>query len=259
MRRNNKPTTTRRASNQAAASTLQGYRNTNRTARTDATRRAAPYTPRAPPASMYQQGPEIKAIDIPSAAYVLRNPGTASNIILLNGVQTGAGFFNRVGSRIEMKSLHFRGPLTALATGVQTHGRILIVYDRQPTGALPVIADILQARDQAGAATTTSVSEINLDNRDRFTIIRDMTFFLPSQTYTAAVLTNGPNYPTDSNDYDINEFVKLKGLTTHFKSSTNPTAIADISTGALYACFVSGGTDSAWNTSMGFRLRYNDV
>jgi len=257
MRRNAKPTTTRRASTQAAANTMQGYRSTNRAARTDATRRT--YVPRAPPASMYAQGAEIKAIDIPSAGYAFRNPATATGVALLNGVQAGAAFFNRVGSRIEMKSLHIRGNIVPAATGISTAGRLLIVYDRQPAGALPVVADVLQARDQAGAATTTNASEINLDNRDRFTIVRDLNVYFPAQTYTAGVLTNGPAFPGQDQELDVNIFIKLKGLSTHFKSSTAPTAIGDIATGALYVMFVSGGTDSSWNFNGGFRLRYNDV
>lgn len=204
---------------------------------------------------------EIKAIDIPSASYAFRAPATASNIILLNGVQTGTGFFNRIGGRIEMKNLHVRGIVNPILTGTDSILRLLIVYDRQPTPAsgLPVISDILQARDQAGAATTTGQSEINLDNRDRFAILRDYQLFGPSCTYTAGVLTNGPQYPGSDQQNDVNIFIKLKGLLSHFKSTANPTTIADITTGALYAAFVLGaGVDSSWQFTGGFRLRFED-
>lgn len=212
---------------------------------------------RAPPAAFFPMGNEIKAIDIAPADYPFRTAATNSTI-LLNGVQTGAAFYNRVGSRIELRSLHIRGFVNYKATSVAQTARLLIIYDRQPVGALPVISDILQSRDQTGTATTASASEINLDNRDRFAIVRDMQLFIPPCTYAAGVLTNGPNFPSDEDQqWDINTFIRLKEMGTHFKSSTNPTAIADIATGALYACFVSS-QDNTVQASVGFRLRYHD-
>lgn len=212
------------------------------------------------PAYFSASGTEIKAIDIPQTTYPFRNPTTASNIVLLNGVQTGAAFYNRVGSRIEMKSIHIRGQVTNAITAVQGGVRMLLIYDRQPAGSLPVISDILQSRDQTGAAATTGCSEINLDNRDRFAIIRDTKLFTPSVTNTANVLTNGPQYPGSDTLFDIDHFVKLKNLVTHFKSSSNPTVIGDIATGALYAAFLtsSGGNDSCWLFNGGYRLRFGD-
>jgi hypothetical protein len=210
------------------------------------------------PAYFNSRGVEIKAIDIASTTYLFRSPVTTSNVVLLNGVQTGAAFYNRVGSRIEMKNLHIRGSIYNTSTTQTTALRMLVIYDRQPVGTLPVISDILQSRIQDGTPSTSAYSEINLDNRDRFAIIRDMQYYAPSVTNTAGVLTNGPSFPgQDSQQWDVNEFIKLKGLTTHFKSSTAPTAIGDIATGALYCCFVSG-IDSVYTASIGFRLRYGD-
>jgi len=217
------------------------------------------YAQKPLPGNFVPTGAEIKAIDIALAAYNLKQPSVASNIILLNGIQAGTGFFNRVGARTEMKNLHIRGIIQNQATSVQESlARILIVYDRQPVGALPIIADILQSRSQVGTASTSGMSEINLDNRDRFVIIRDMEFFLPTCTNTAGVLTNGPAFPGDGTPFEINEFIKLRGLGTHYKSTSNPTTIADIATGSLYAAFVSEGTDATWTATVGFRLRYND-
>lgn len=219
-----------------------------------------PFRGPSAPAAFTSLGAEIKAIDIPSASYLFRVPATASNIILLNGIQTGTGFFNRVGSKVEMKNLHVRGYILNSATATISMGRILIVYDRQPTPAagLPVISDILQTRDQTGAATTAGSSEINLDNRDRFAILRDYEVYLPPVTNTAGVLTNGPQFDYEGESMAVNIFLKLKGLTTHFKSTSNPTTITDIATGALYACFVNAGSDSTWAATLDFRLRYHD-
>jgi len=211
------------------------------------------------PGMFQPTGTEIKAIDIPLATRTFRLPSAASNIILLNGIQAGTGFFNRVGSRIEMKNLHIRGTIQNSATAVAAQQlRILVIYDRQPTGALPVISDILQTRDQAGAATTSGLSEINLDNRDRFVILRDYNVFAPTVTNTAGVQTNGPQYPGEDNTLDLNLFIKLKGLGTHYKSTSAPTTITDIATGALYCAFTCDQTDNSWISINSFRLRYDD-
>jgi len=215
--------------------------------------------PKNLPAAWQPSGQEIKAIDGAFTNYTFRTPAAASNIVLLNGVQTGAAFYNRVGSRVEMKNLHLRGYLYNAATSLTTNLRLLVIYDRQPTGGLPTISDILQSRDQTGATATTGDSEINLDNRDRFVILRDKQFYAPSCTNTAGVLTNGPQFPgNDDGQWDINIFIKLKGLGTHYKSSSNPTTIADISTGAMYMCFVASQSDSCWSANLQYRLRYED-
>lgn len=215
--------------------------------------------PRQAPAVFRATGSEIKAIDIAKASYNFKNVAAPPVINLLNGVATGAGFFNRVGSRIEGKSLHIRGNIVNILTSVEGYMRMIVIYDRQPNGALPALTDILQSRDQAGTAATTSVSEINLDQRDRFVVLRDKQWHVPSVTLAVGVQTNGPQYPGMDQEWDINEFIKLKGLTTHFKSSSAPTTIADINTGAIYMAFFTDATTDAYSAIVGIRYRYGDV
>lgn len=210
------------------------------------------------PGALRLTGSEIKAIDIAATAYTFQQVGTPPTLTLLNGIQVGAGFFNRIGSKVEMKSLHIRGQLFNLATTVQDYLRVIIFYDRQPNGAAPTFADLMQSRDQAGTATTSAKSEINLDQRDRFVILRDRQWQAPSVTLTAGVQTNGPNFPGMDQEWDINEFIKLNDLTTHYKSSTNPTTIADINSGALYMTLVSDQAAGKWQYVVGFRLRFGD-
>lgn len=209
------------------------------------------------PAAWQPVTTEIKAVDGIVSNYLFRTPPNTS-IALLNGIQTGAAFYNRVGSRVEMKNLHLRGYIQSAATSVTTNLRMLVVYDRQPTGALPVVSDILQSRDQTGATATNGDSEINLDNRDRFIILRDKQYYAPPCTNTAGVLTNGPSFPSTDQEWDINEFIKLKGLGVHFKSSSSPTTVADIATGAVYVMFVSTTSDSCWNVNLLWRTRFYD-
>lgn len=211
------------------------------------------------PAAFQPTGSEIKAIDIVGAVYPFRGPATATGIILLNGIQTGTGFYNRVGSRVEMKNLQIKGNVEAgAANNDGALLRFLIVYDRQPTGALPTVSDILQDRSQAGTSNTTGSSGINLDNRDRFTIIRDMCYETPVTTITAGTASFTTSMSGNSRNLAVNEYIKLKGLGCHFKSTSSPATIADIATGALYALFVTNGNDSAWDFAGCFRLRYED-
>jgi len=217
------------------------------------------YSAKSTPAYM-SSGPrasEIKAIDIVETTSAFITAATGPVVALLNGVQTGAGFFNRVGSKIEMKNLHFRGLIINTATAVQDQGRIFVVYDRQPTGSLPTFTTMFQNRDQAGTATTTGIAEINLDNRDRFSILRDYSVVLPSVTNTAGVLTNMA-FPGMDLQYDVNFFVHMKEFVAHYKSTSNPCTIADIATGALYVVFVSENADSKWSCKWNARLRYAD-
>jgi len=209
------------------------------------------------PNGTYASGAEIKAIDILDATYGFTAPAGGTQITLLNGIQTGTGFFNRIGSRIEMKSLRIRGFIYYALTSIQDAVRIIVVYDRQPTGALPTIANLLQGRDQVGTTQTAGSSEINLDNRDRFTIVRDHRITIPSCTVAAGVLTNGPSW-SHNQTAEVDLFIKLKGLVTHYNSTANPCTIANIATGALYVYHVGDTQSATVGFNGNFRLRFDD-
>ena len=204
----------------------------------------------------YKSGTELKAIDINDGTYGFTRPAGGGSIALLNGIQTGASFYNRIGSRVEMINLHIRGFIYYALTSVQDQVRMIVFYDRQPNGATPTASDVLQSRNQSGATINAGSSEINLDQRDRFVIIRDILRYIPSVTVTVGVLTNGPQI--GGQDFQVNEFVKLKGLSTHYKSSSAPTTVGDIATGALFVMFISDTQDSTTGFNGNFRLRYAD-
>jgi hypothetical protein len=203
-------------------------------------------------------GKEIKAIDFPYSSPTFRITATPPTAILLNGIQTGAAFYNRIGSKVAMKSIHIRGFIDhAGTTTVDNSGiRILIVYDRQTNGAAPTWNDVIQSRDQAGATTNTMYSGVNLDNRDRFVVLRDMTYETPYQQWDTNALV-----ATDFKDegkFSVNEFIKLKGAVTHYKSSSNPTTAADINTGGIFMFLASSYVDNTWAFRWQARVRYED-
>lgn len=190
---------------------------------------------------------------------------TTAAITCVNLVQVGSSMFNRIGRKIEMRSVRMNAymitaPVTR-ATVFPDFGRVMIVYDRQTNGAFPAIADILQDTEQSGTNSTTAQSGLNMNNRERFVTIMDKRITIPQATATAGVLTNVfPN--AQELPAKFNEFRKLRGLTTHFKADSNPAVIGDVATGGLYV--ISFASNQASGTELfsldwNLRLKYTDV
>lgn len=220
---------------------------------------------------------EVKALDFPEGAasvgtfvYNLTN----ANPIWLNPVAVGSSFFNRVGRKIEMKSLHIHGKilartgaagnLNANASNTQEYVRFVVFYDRQTNGALPALTDVFQNTDNQGNNYNTVYSDINLNNRERFLILMDERRAMPAVS-PAGVITP----TTDSNQckeglWQINRFIKLKGLLTHFKADSASPVIGDVSTGGLFYAVIGESTPGApdvsqYVTYISARLRYDDT
>lgn len=218
------------------------------------------------PGLLQTTGNEKKVIFTGTASNMtaLRFNSTGS-ILALNLIQVGSSMFNRIGRKLEMISVRFTGYIypttTATATTQTDFGRVAIIYDRQTNGAYPTISDIIQDTDQAGANTTTAMSGINMNNRERFVVIMDKRCYLPQVTNTAGVASNMQPSDTDYFMPLIDEYRRLQKLTTHYKADSNPAVIGDISTGGLYVItFGDNPVDSDnyrldWNC----RLKYVDL
>lgn len=192
---------------------------------------------------------------------------TTGSIIALNLIQVGSSMFNRIGRKIEMRSLRFIGQyLTTNAGGPVTtvdpdYHRLAIVYDRQTNGALPTLSDMFQDTEQTGTNTSTSLSGVNMNNRERFVVLMDKRITLPQGTATAGVLTNV--FPNDVNlPIKVDEFRRLRGLTTHYGADSSPAVIGDIRTGGLYIVsftnIQAAGTE-IFSMNWNVRLKYTDV
>lgn len=217
---------------------------------------------RSVPASFRSKKGEVKAIDIPVANYVFSLDAGSTNVFPLNLVQEGTGFYNRIGRKIEMLSLHMRGSIlqTGNAAAADDFVKWAIVYDRQPTGALPNYNNIFLDYNPSGATSNGPYSNINLDNRDRYQIIRHDTFACPATAITdlasvSQVITIPPK------EMMLEEFIKLRGLTTHFNGTASPLLISNITTGALYLVTQGRFTlgNEGYQLSVQFRLRYDDL
>jgi len=216
------------------------------------------------------RGVEIKAVDMPAinagGDTISKIPSTTSTFDLLNGVQEGASFYNRIGRRTHMKSIHLTGqfyPNTNAGVAAPDLVRLMLVYDRQPNGNFPAISDLLLDYGNDGTSFTTNFSKMNLNNVERFAILRDERIALGPTTAadSTASLFAGQMVPGKAGQNLINWYVPLKDLETHYKSTTNPAAIGDIATGGLY--LVTFGSTAVANAAYSFqynaRLRFIDI
>lgn len=208
--------------------------------------------------SIYRQPKaELKVFDVAEFSSAFRTPLAATSLSpLLNVPVSGSDVFNRVGRKIYMKSLQIKGLIFNNNTSIQDSGRMLLIFDSQPNAAAPTVQNLLSNFDGVGA--TNGNSMINLNNRQRFLVLRDHQIIFPGVNNAAGVLTNvGPVLDTGKYQYEINWFVKLKGLETIF-NQINGGTIADIASGSLYLIFVSTTQDAGYNFKGNTRLRYYD-
>lgn len=190
---------------------------------------------------------------------------TAMSATITNGGQfyalcvpvPGAGMSDRVGRKLTMKSLYIRGTvqvqLSATPSGSVTSEahmlRLIVLYDKQPNGALPALADIL------GAGGTVN-SMFNIDNRDRFQILKDKTWAFDPMIYDS---TNDA-YAWNRCIYPVKIFKKIN-LETIFNAGTAGTS-ADINSGNLIAFWIenaAAAADKNVNIYTNARVRYVDV
>lgn len=214
-------------------------------------------------------GTEVKSVDIPATN---TNFGNAGAFATFNLPVEGASFYNRIGRRIRMKSLHLRativlGGLNAAAITSPTPGRVMVVYDRQTNGAVPTAADLIAAYSAAGVVTNGPLDGLNMNNRDRFIVLMDDQLIFPpiginGATPASTALTfqagNDTQGQGPQGQFNINRFIKLRGLETHFKASAGN--IGDIATGSLLLFTISadGAANGAYQLYWTSRLKFLD-
>lgn len=210
------------------------------------------------PGGTMGRGDELKCVDVNNVTVGLSSTAvfTPTNIPV-----QGAAFYNRVGRKINMKSLKLNLLIVPLRTiTVSDFVRIMVLYDRQPNGALPAsLATVLTSYNTAGTTSSTILDSLNQGSRDRFIVLADIRNALPSITVTAGVVTNvGVSDQVDT-ILNIQRFIPLKGLETVF-NQTNGGSIGDIVTGSLLV--FTAGTNTAgtegYQAFLTTRLRYYD-
>lgn len=199
--------------------------------------------------------PELKYYETGPASQNVSTTGVISPIFV---PVLGTDAINRVGRQTTMKSVQIRGffllegsatPATGIVAESQAY-RVLLVWDKQPTPATAVtITDILNS--------ATAQAQTNLSNRDRFRILRDHTGVFDAMVYNTTATQAVAAWGKTVQNFEY--YTKFSGKTTF--NATNGGTIADISSGALYLCFigtVAAGTDTDTNVYYTTRVRFTD-
>lgn len=237
------------------------------TARGRATERAQTYNRSrsriAPRRNSRGPSPEIKSVDLmigtaTTGIIYLVPSASAPAPILLNGLQTGTSIYQRIGNKVEMKSLRIRGHLTPIASGYTDWVRIVVVYDKQTSGSAPTYAQVFNNMNQAGNSLAGDFDFPNTFYSDRFTILRDQVIPIPAYTYSSGTLTDvGPTEAGTNFAFEM--FIPLNKAPVQYKSTSNPVTSADISTGAVYLFALSLVNTNAMKLDAAARLRYYDA
>lgn len=181
---------------------------------------------------------EAHAGDISTSVYAV--DATATNVVHLNPIALGDGLADRHANRVTMTQLQIRGAVTAGASGVIGQGCLMIVYDRQPQGALPVLTDILD---------TANVNSFqSLTTRDRFEILWRYDY----------VVEGSAAAPTADAGRRVDKTILMRKQAA-YTVGTSSGAIANVRTGGLYFVFVGSGIagSTATNATLGFRLVFS--
>lgn len=222
----------------------------------------AQYIPKANPRALRNN--ELKSMDMDFTVQPYHSISTGATIgrsfTLINNLASGSGLYQRDGAKVAGMSLEYDILLQPACEGFTvgdfwpdgrawpTHQyRMAIVWDKSPNGAFPALNDVFMDYLYDGTTTTTVQAGPNPITKERFTILRDFKIQVSQGVYedkgngvhvfTYGTAADGISKETIINNCHtthVNGYIKLKGLETHFKSSTGIQNIADISYGSLY-------------------------
>lgn len=177
---------------------------------------------------------EVKVCDTAPTSY---NFNTTGSIALLNGIGVGDDYNERDGRQIWTTSIKVKGTVGANSAAANySYNRIMVIYDSQSNGSLPAMTDIF--------SSSTSLSFLNLNNRERFTILADEEFVLGLCTATGV---------GDSNVYNVCINIEEVLKTTY--NGTGAT-ISNITTGAILLVTIANKATTAVNT-LSSRVRFS--
>lgn len=199
-------------------------------------------------------------------ASVTNTSNTNTNCFVVNLIQQGSGSWNRVGRKVNLKSLRIKGSFeVTYRAHEQTLGnfiRMVVVWDKQPSsGSVPTFDQIFGTKDQDGTETSGILAPPKYDNMGRFRVLKDITFDCKPEANFWIV---GGNDEVISYPISFDEYIKLNNLETVFSGQSIPMSISDISTGGLYIFFRAlanqpGISQISVSSLSNARLRYTDI
>lgn len=198
---------------------------------------------------------ELKAFDVLAGVVDAVPNAPAGSIFNIHLPVVGADFNNRIGRKTTATKIYIRGLVgiknvmvgagPAVAYGAANLIRMIIFVDWQPNGAKPLHTDILAAN----GGNTDAASQLNLNNRERFKILKD------KQWTVDPVLASGAFNRTT---IPVKVFKKVQ-IDTIFGTSGG--TVADITSGAIYVMFTSLNAVGAQPAAayISSRVRYMDA
>lgn len=223
---------------------------------------------RAPARRSRRDNIELKGVDteLAIAGPIISTTNTNADAFVLNLIPPGTASFNRVGRKCILKTARLYGNAQYSYAGTATTGvyngsvlRMVVVWDKQPSGALPAFDTIFGSTDQAGTESADVLDPVRYDSMDRFRILRDTRIVANPTTGNA----EGGTLDSIELRFLFDEFIKLPNLETTYSGQSATQTIADISSGGLYVFFradESVDTTADWtiHASSKCRLRYVD-
>lgn len=207
--------------------------------------RKASYVAKAVPAEL-KSNIELKAVDKFTTSTAIN---TTTAAVLLNGMSLGTSSFNRQGRKTKNTRIQLRGALQPLHNpGVagNDYVRVVIVYDKQCNGATPTWQDIFKDLDASGGSQVNAYSHANLDNSDRFVILRDHKYQVPIPQLTVggsgALAAETTSMSNES--WSIDDYVKCDLPTVYF-GTANTGTVTDIASGGIF--MICQGMQAAGN------------
>lgn len=169
------------------------------------------------------------------------NYDTTGSIALIATIAQGPTASNRIGKKCILRNLTIRGFSYSNTNTLMSDCALLIIYDENPSGALPAITDIL--------TSVSSAAFMNTANSTRFKVLKRKDFICIGN-YSAP--TTGQEAHNEDAYMRINKEIVFKNLGTG--------AIADIQKGAIYCVTVGGAApgNTAPVTNLAFRTRFTE-
>jgi len=190
-------------------------------------------------------------------ATTLLDVPAAAQIVLLNGLQQGDTKNTRDKDLAQFTSLQFKGYVQHDPDSVVSSiCRIMLVWDKFPKGAAPVIGDMLNV--QAPFVGLALVAPYNEDNFERFHFIMDKKFVLNPNVVATTVVATGVVSQYQAVTKWIEKKIKLSRTTNY--GLGNAGTIADISKNSLYIVCISNIAAGVQPPSLaaGIRLYFKD-
>jgi len=206
-----------------------------------------------------------KCVDITSSLSNINSntfsAGATAQIQVLNDINEGAGFYNRIGRTVCLRSLtldYRLYPVTGLTQPPQGihYIRVAVVYDAQPNGSVATFANVFQNISVSGAVVNYGSSFPNVDNKDRFKILYDRVHQMNPNAAAAGVSVGSMVDLTESH---IKKRIALKNLETKFSAATSANA-SGINTGALlFMCLdYNSVNEISYNYILSSRCMFTD-